>query len=500
MKFLLKVTLLLLFVSQISFAAPRISFTDLMDNFERNPSVLAELRAKCLNDGIPLEIYTQDKKIIIAKGLEDGKIVYAVMRNVVNIYDNCGVMYFDEVERSFNLSTSKLVYGDKKVVDNTGGVYNVNYSDRSGLSLFLLIPEWNDKVYAFNAMNGDLVDSTFIPTSVPQFQAPKHAVQRPGNGKILVSDQTVDVVQLFDTNGAYVNVFAPAGGVNTSILDNIRGVGFRPNRNLLVTSADGGNKVQEFDTAGNHLSVFTTASLNSPFAVLIRSTDVLVTNSSGTSDVTRYDLTGAFLSTFISTTSLNFPQQILRLANGNIATCFFSGASTSGLLITDSTGATIVNTFQSVTGLRGAWRLQNGNFVVSNAGGVHEINGTTGALIRTIYISGNFQYFDIYNSDLLVGITPVNNGNIADRYKLSNNYPNPFNPETNIEFQVADIGHVQLKVYDAIGKEVANLVNQKMNPGTYSVKFNASNLNSGVYFYTLTAGSFRETKKMILVK
>lgn len=499
MKFLLKVTLLLLFVSQISFAAPRISFTDLMDNFERNPSVLAELRTKCLNDGIPLEIYTQDKKLIIAKGLEDGKIVYAVMRNLVDIYDNCAVMYFDEVERSFNLSTSKLVYGDKKVVDNTGGVYNVNLSSRNGLSLFLLIPEWSDKVYAFNAITGDLVDSSFIPTSVPQFQAPKHAVQRPGNGKILVSDQTVDVVQLFDTNGTYVNVFAPAGGVNTSILNNIRGVGFKANRNLLVTSADGGNKVQEFDTAGNLVSTFTSTNINSPFAVLVRSNDVLVTNSSGTADVTRFDLSGTFLNTFI-TSSLSFAQQNIRLSNGNVATCFFSGSTTSGLLITDSTGATVVNTFQSITGLRGVWRLQNGNFIVSNAAGVHEMNGTTGALVRTIYIMPNFQYFDIYNSDLLVGITPVNNGNIVDRYKLSNNYPNPFNPETNIEFQVADIGHVQLKVYDAIGKEVANLVNQKMNPGTYSVKFNASNLNSGVYFYTLTAGSFRETKKMILVK
>lgn len=151
MKFL-KVVLLLLFVSQISFAAPRVSFTDLMDNFERNPSIITILSSKCLSDGIPLEIYTQDKKVIFAKGLEDGKVVYAVMRNLANIYDNCGVMFFDEVERSFNLSTSKLVYGDRRIVDNTGGVYDLQQSSRNGLSMFLLVPEWADQVYALDAI------------------------------------------------------------------------------------------------------------------------------------------------------------------------------------------------------------------------------------------------------------------------------------------------------------------------------------------------------------
>lgn len=498
MKFL-KLFFLFILISNISLAAPRVSFIDLMENFERNPAINIDLGAKCLADGIPLEIYTRNKNLIVAKGFEDGKVVYAVMRNFADIYDNCGVMFFDEVERSFDLSTSKLVYGDRRVVDNTGGIYDLQYANRSGLTMFLLVPEWNDQVYAFDAITGDLIDPTFIPVTTPQLGSPKHAVQRPGNGRILVADQTVDVVQLFDTNGTYVNVFAPAGGVNTSILNNVRGVCFRPNRNLLVTSADGGNKVQEFDTTGNLVTTFTTASLNSPFAVLERASDVLVTNSSGTVDVGRYDLTGNFLSTFI-TSSLNFPQAVIRLNNGNIATCFFSGASTSGLLITDSTGTTVINTFQSVTGLRGVAQLPNGNFLVTNASGLHEINGTTGVLIRTIAAAANFQYFGLYNSDLLVGINPTQTSSVADVYKLHNNYPNPFNPETNIEFQIAGIEHVQLKVYDVTGKEVANLVNQKMNPGTYSVKFNASNLNSGIYFYTLTAGSFRETKKMILVK
>ncbi|HEX2787325.1 MAG TPA: T9SS type A sorting domain-containing protein [Ignavibacteria bacterium] len=470
-----------------------------MNNFERNPSILLDLRAKCLNDGIPLEIYTRDKKLIVAKGFEDGKIVYAVMRNLVNIYDNCGVMFFDEVESSFDLSTSKLVYGDKRVVDNTGGVYDLQYSNRSGLNMFLLVPEWADQVYAFDAITGDLVDPTFIPVTNPQLQSPKHALQRPWDGKVVVADQVSDVVQLFDTTGAYVNVFAPAGGVNTTILNNVRGAAFRPNKNLLVSSADGGNKIQEFDTSGNLVTTFITASLNSPFAVLERTSDVLITNSSGTADVTRYDLTGAPLGTFI-TSSLSFAQQIIKLSNGNIATCFFSGTTTSGLLITDSTGANIINTFQTVTGLRGAWQLPNGNFMVTNAAGVHEMNGTTGALIRTVAAAANFQYFGLYNSDILVGINPVQTSNIADGYKLGNNYPNPFNPETNIEFKIAETGQVQLKVYDATGREVANLVNQKMNPGSYNVKFNASNLNSGIYFYTLTANNFRETKKMILVK
>jgi hypothetical protein len=83
---------------------------------------------------------------------------------------------------------------------------------------------------------------------------------------------------------------------------------------------------------------------------------------------------------------------------------------------------------------------------------------------------------------------------------LSQNYPNPFNPATNVKFAIAKSGWVTLKVYDVSGREVAGLVNEQLNPGTYNVDFNASHLASGIYFYNLTSGNFIGTKKMVLVK
>ncbi|MBK9096536.1 MAG: T9SS type A sorting domain-containing protein [bacterium] len=93
-----------------------------------------------------------------------------------------------------------------------------------------------------------------------------------------------------------------------------------------------------------------------------------------------------------------------------------------------------------------------------------------------------------------------NNEQKPDEYALSQNYPNPFNPTTTINYAIKTAGEVTLKVYDMLGTEVASLVNEIQEAGKYSVEFNASNLPSGIYFYTLTSGNFMETKKLILLK
>ncbi len=85
-------------------------------------------------------------------------------------------------------------------------------------------------------------------------------------------------------------------------------------------------------------------------------------------------------------------------------------------------------------------------------------------------------------------------------YALSQNYPNPFNPETNFQFTIADFQFVTLKVFDELGREVAVLVNEHKPAGTYTVRWDATSYSSGIYFYQLQAGSFVETKKMVLMK
>ena len=85
-------------------------------------------------------------------------------------------------------------------------------------------------------------------------------------------------------------------------------------------------------------------------------------------------------------------------------------------------------------------------------------------------------------------------------YSLSQNYPNPFNPSTTINFSIPQNAQVTLKIFDVLGKEVGTLLDQEVPSGNHEVQFDATGIPSGVYFYTLTAGNFVESKKMILLK
>ena len=89
---------------------------------------------------------------------------------------------------------------------------------------------------------------------------------------------------------------------------------------------------------------------------------------------------------------------------------------------------------------------------------------------------------------------------IPSVYKLDQNFPNPFNPSTNIKYQIAKSSFVQLKIFDVLGKEVGSLVNEQQKPGIYEVSWNASGYPSGIYFYKVIAGTFTGAKKMVVVK
>ncbi len=131
--------------------------------------------------------------------------------------------------------------------------------------------------------------------------------------------------------------------------------------------------------------------------------------------------------------------------------------------------------------------------------------------LKQIDIDGNFEYSDVVEVEI----------GVPTKFELFQNYPNPFNPTTNITYVIASGArqsqqllanneiassqaprndNVSLKVYDILGREVATLVNETKKPGKYSVKFNASKLSSGIYFYTLRAGDFTAIKKMILLR
>lgn len=85
-------------------------------------------------------------------------------------------------------------------------------------------------------------------------------------------------------------------------------------------------------------------------------------------------------------------------------------------------------------------------------------------------------------------------------FALKQNYPNPFNPATTIKYELPVDTHVSLKLYDILGKEVLNLVNENKQAGYYQTELSAASLASGVYFYRLQAGGFVQTKKLVILR
>jgi photosystem II stability/assembly factor-like uncharacterized protein len=121
--------------------------------------------------------------------------------------------------------------------------------------------------------------------------------------------------------------------------------------------------------------------------------------------------------------------------------------------------------------------------------------GLKGYILRTTNGGGNC---------MPIGIENISN-EIPAQFHLYQNYPNPFNPATKIKFSLplpskGGVHEVKLIIYDILGKEVATLVNEELKPGTYEVEWNASNYPSGVYYYSLQADEYKETKKMVVIK
>lgn len=110
----------------------------------------------------------------------------------------------------------------------------------------------------------------------------------------------------------------------------------------------------------------------------------------------------------------------------------------------------------------------------------------------------NYNLFSVSFPSTIVNINKLSE--IISDYKLHHNYPNPFNPNTKIRFDISKLSSVKLIVYNILGEEITTLVNEKLNAGSYTVNWDGSGYPSGVYFYKLIAGDFTDTKKMLLVR
>ncbi len=131
--------------------------------------------------------------------------------------------------------------------------------------------------------------------------------------------------------------------------------------------------------------------------------------------------------------------------------------------------------------------------------------------LKQIDTDGQFEYYKLTTSIDLSTVTNIDDEMLPAKFELSQNYPNPFNPSTTIRYSIpgkaisetmpaANESMVNLKIFDLLGREIATLVNEKQNPGTYEVVFDASGLASGTYIYKLTLNNHSDVKKMLLLR
>jgi hypothetical protein len=138
------------------------------------------------------------------------------------------------------------------------------------------------------------------------------------------------------------------------------------------------------------------------------------------------------------------------------------------------------------------------NFTVTNTGEATLESGNFITFKPRFLVIGGGQLYAL--TGVSTGLMEKEEASLPTQFHLQQNYPNPFNPITNIEFSLPEAVEVNLKVLNILGEEVATLVSEQLGAGQYTYEWDASSFPSGLYLYRLSAGSFVETKKMVLIK
>ena len=151
------------------------------------------------------------------------------------------------------------------------------------------------------------------------------------------------------------------------------------------------------------------------------------------------------------------------------------------------------------------------SYSISNAAGLYRIDSLASSnytltadrigyspLSRTVQLST----YSKDSIDITFNLLEIrqNGKEVPKVYILNNNYPNPFNPVTKISFGILQASITRLVIYDILGREIATLINEKLEAGSYNIEWNAANCSSGIYFYRLESADFSQTKKMVLIK
>lgn len=407
---------------------------------EVDPSAQHAAETRAVETGLPVNLYLPEGILIEAARIENGEPVYAVIHNLRNPLEGGELLTFGEIQKRFILDQARINYGNGTIINPTVG-FPKPAKRAAADSLLLLIPESStDQVMAFDPQTGNLIDAAFIPSASTWLNTPIEAQQTPWN-TIVVSDQLGDAVEEFDTAGVHLRLFAPAGGVNTAILDNMRGIAVSPG-GLVEVSVGGGTNddaIAEFDTAGVYLGNLVangSGGMDSPFDVWFRDADILVP-AINSDDIVRYDLAGGFLNQFALVD--NFPEQVVEFPDGRVAVGNFLG--TAGDVVVFNANGGFIKAINPPTlgGIRGVWMLGSGNILITNGSGVHEID-TAGNEIRTVIGSVSARFISPYNPD---GIGVPGFGLDADSVMFGNLDPGSVASDTVI---VSNTGFADLQV------------------------------------------------------
>lgn len=355
----------------------------------------------------------------------------------------------------------------------------------------LMIPQSSSlNVLVLDATTGDLLSAAFL-TDDTSLTTPINAIPDIDGSGILVCDQTADAVYRYSAAGVAEGLFAPAGGVDNAVLDNVRGCAVTGDTLLVTSAGPATNTVQAFDASGVPRSGFIApgaGGLGGPFDVLVRDADVLV-SSIGSDNVLRYSRAGAFLDVFAS--GIGFPEQIHETASGSVLVADFSSSQSVFEFAADGTPIGSY-TFGTLFGFRGVYELPGGSLLVTTGSGVYEVL-RTGAVVRQIVSGVSGRFIERIPGGFIVAGTEAPSAETVLRVAGAN----PFASETTLQLTVDQMQTVRVVVFDVTGRLVATLYDGTLAAGTAHVlTLRGAALAPGVYVVRATGETFVATQRV----
>ena len=274
--------------------------------------------------------------------------------------------------------------------------------------------------------------------------------------------KTTDAGYIWDSSGLYVPEYTNLGWLNSLFISGPN-YWFGTQDNFLLYSSDYGNTWSHQETTQS-----------STYAIWFNNSNMGLTGGY----ICEIDRTTNGGSNWYSMTSLPLYSFIFGITGSGQEWWLCSGTNTpSKIWYSSNNGA--------------SWSIQYSKYYTQYS---HISKARTGSNIWAVGTINTISKYGLTNN------LKNNSSQIPEGFSIHQNYPNPFNPTTNIKFDIQKTSLTKLIIYDALGREIATLVNEVLKAGSYEVSWDGSNYTSGVYFYRIQTGDFIETKKMLLMK